>query len=357
LIDLQIHMRDITDDNRKQIFQSYMKSWSKKVDRDMPWQGIKDPYKVWLSEIILQQTRVEQGRAYYLKFINAFPTVIDLANANEDRILGLWSGLGYYSRARNLHHSAQMIRDDFGGKFPDNYKDLLLLKGVGDYTASAIASFVYDLPCAVLDGNVFRVLSRFDNINTPIDSSLGKKQFKKLADSYLLKTEPGVYNQGIMNFGAVLCKPKPDCEGCSLNKDCISYNEGTHLDLPVKSKKLVKKNRFFNYLVSENSEEVFLQKRLKKDIWQGLYEPFLLETASVIDQEKLYKLLHDQKLDLKLVSDTPITTKQTLSHQHIHAFFWKIKSEDFKQLDLQSFTNKKIKEIGLPKVVDWYLNK
>ena len=214
-------------------FNSKLTHWYSIHKRDLPWRLNKDPYSIWLSEIILQQTQVKQGLPYYLKFIAHYPTVFDLANASEDMVLKDWQGLGYYSRARNLHLTSKYIAEELNGVFPKSYKDLIQLKGVGDYTASAIASICYEEKTAVVDGNVYRVLSRFFGIDTPINSTQGVKQFKTLASSLLPKTKIGDYNQAIMEFGARQCKPKsPDCSICTLTKDCVAFNTGKITILP-----------------------------------------------------------------------------------------------------------------------------
>ena len=257
-------------------FSDILSQWYAINKRDLPWRSTVNPYHIWLSEIILQQTRVEQGLPYYLKFIDTFPVVADLANADEDLVLKLWQGLGYYSRARNLQFSAKLILSEFGGNFPDNHADILKLKGVGPYTAAAISSFSFGLPFAVLDGNVIRVLSRVFGIQTPFDTTAGKKQFQKLAQELLDKKNSAEYNQAIMEFGALQCVPKsPKCNHCPIVNDCIAFNTNTVSLLPVKSKKLKVKSRFLHFLVVNKNNEVLIGKR-KSGIWQGLYEfPFL----------------------------------------------------------------------------------
>ena len=246
----------------------------------MPWKGEKDPYKIWLSEVILQQTRVEQGWPYFEKFVAQYPTVQSLADAPEDEVLKLWEGLGYYSRARNLHAAAQHVAGELGGIFPKTYAGLRSLKGVGDYTAAAIASFAYNLPHAVLDGNVYRVLSRFLGIETPTDLPAAKKQFTTLANELLDPQQPGAFNQAMMDFGALCCTPTlPNCMQCPLQPACVAHRENRVAELPVRIKKAPKKTLYFLYLILHQNGNTWLRKRTGKDIWRGLYEFPMLEVS------------------------------------------------------------------------------
>ncbi|WP_369048085.1 A/G-specific adenine glycosylase [Tenacibaculum sp. UWU-22] len=314
------------------IFSNTLIFWYLQNQRDLPWRKTKEPYYVWLSEIILQQTRVAQGTPYFLKFTEAFPTVFDLAKANEHTVLKLWQGLGYYSRARNLHFSAKYIVDKLDGKFPDSYNDLLQLKGVGDYTAAAIASICFDEPTAVVDGNVYRVLARYFGIKTPINSTAGKKEFKALAQKLINLKQPGLYNQAIMEFGALHCKPKnPFCADCVLASSCVALNEKQIQNLPVKEKKATIKHRYFNYLVvvTADNKTVF-EKRKNKDVWQGLYQFPLIETSKYINEEELiftntFSDLFSSKTSVSLFNQNKIVHK--LSHQHIHTRFWIVETK------------------------------
>ncbi len=295
--------------------------------RDLPWRETTDPYRIWLSEIMLQQTQVAQGLPYYLKFLDAFPTVNDLANADEEQVLKLWQGLGYYSRARNLHATAKYVSNELKGVFPDNYSDLKKLKGVGDYTASAIASICYKEPKAVLDGNVFRVLARLYGIDIPINSSEGQKLFSKLSQELLDEKNPDTNNQAIMEFGARHCKPKqPLCKTCVFNTKCVALKEAKVAELPVKLKKVNVKKRYFNYVVPiSNTNMSVLNKRPVKGIWANLYEFPLIETSDVIEHQPFLEELSNQDLfkehfDVSLYNEVPIVHK--LSHQHIHTRFW-----------------------------------
>ena len=290
----------------------------------MPWKGEKDPYKVWLSEIILQQTRVEQGLPYYEKFIDRYPTITHLANASEEEVFKVWEGLGYYTRCRNLLSTARIVTENYAGTFPSDYDSILNLKGIGAYTASAVASFCFNLPHAVVDGNVLRVLSRFFGIHLAIDSAQGKKIFTQLAQECLDKDQPGEYNQSIMDFGATVCKPVPLCKQCPLNKKCVAFNSGTIADLPIKQKNIIKKERWFSYFVFSFKDETYVQLRTEKDIWQNLYEFHLKETAA--DPEWNARKIKDWlELDLKIKAIKNIVVlsakKQILTHQVIHGYF------------------------------------
>ena len=259
-------------------FAIQIEQWYYQHKRALPWRQTTNPYYIWLSEIILQQTRVEQGRAYYERFVQTFPTVQDLASAPEEAVLLLWQGLGYYSRARNLHKAARQIAAM--GDFPSDYKTILSLPGVGPYTAAAIASFAFGQPYAVLDGNVFRVLSRYFGVDTPIDSTEGKKEFKALADEMLDKKRPSLYNQAIMDFGAMLCKPiGADCGSCPLRDGCMAYEQNKVQSLPVKGKKIEQRTRYFSYVyLCTDKEEVQISRRSGNDIWRGLYQFPLVES-------------------------------------------------------------------------------
>ena len=301
-------------------FIDKLTNWYATAQRDLPWRGTTDPYKVWLSEIILQQTRVVQGLPYYQRFISNYPTITDLANAPEEEVLKLWQGLGYYSRAKNLHHTAQYIATELGGIFPKTYKELVKLKGIGDYTASAIASFCYNEPCPVVDGNVYRVLSRVFGIATPINSTQGAKEFKSLAHECLDKANAEVYNQAIMEFGALQCTPQsPDCANCVLRDHCWAFHHNKVNELPVKLKKITIKKRYFNYLVWLNPYgQTLLQKREGKDIWHGLYEFPLLETHTPATADTIAAA--HPTATVSLYNETPVIHK--LTHQHIYTSFW-----------------------------------
>lgn len=335
--------------------------WYEPDARPMPWKAEKDPYLVWLSEIILQQTRVEQGLPYFNRFKNAYPNVEALANAPEDELMKLWEGLGYYSRARNLHHSAKFIANELNGQFPPNHKEILNLKGVGPYTASAIASFAFGLAHAVVDGNVYRVLSRIFGIEAAIDTTIGKKKFNALADELLDRDRPAEYNQAIIDFGAMQCSPKsPSCDTCPFSHSCFAFlNDQVDL-FPVKSKKIKKKTRFFNYLVLNNADKVLIRKRSEKDIWRNLYEFPLIET----DDMPSFEMLTKNSLFQKLVDDDyrflhfskPII--QNLTHQKIISRFWELEVKNIpfeKDESLRNVSQKELKKFAFSKNIDWYL--
>lgn len=303
--------------------------WYLAHKRDLPWRTTAIPYYIWLSEIILQQTRVEQGLPYYKSFVSKYPTVKKLANAAEQEVLKLWQGLGYYSRARNLHATAKYVSNELNGVFPTSYRELIKLKGVGDYTASAIASICFNEATAVVDGNVYRALARYFGIATPINSSLGIKEFKNLAQQLIDVDKPGNHNQALMEFGARQCKPQnPNCDVCIFNDSCVALQQKKISELPVKLKKTKVKNIYFNYivLISEN-KNTFLQKRIGKGIWQNLYEFPLIETKKDFEIEELNSLRVFQDISKKfeinslvLYNEVPILHK--LSHRNIYTRFW-----------------------------------
>lgn len=306
-------------------FAAELLSWYLKNKRNLPWRGTKDPYKVWLSEIILQQTRVEQGTAYYHAFVENYPDVHVLAAAGEDKVLKTWEGLGYYSRARNLHATARKISSELGGKFPDTHAGLLELKGVGDYTASAISSICFNEAQPVVDGNVYRFLSRYFGIKTPIDSTKGKKQFRELAAELITEKDPGTFNQAMMEFGARQCKPSsPDCSVCPFRLSCVALKKKLVAKLPVKEKKTKVTERFFYYLVIKNGTNTFIRQRTGKGIWQGLHEFPMLETDKKTDPRSLLKasawkkIIGTQKVEFIDVSHEHL---HILSHQKLHIRF------------------------------------
>ena len=335
--------------------------WYKANKRDLPWRHEKDAYKIWLSEIILQQTQVVQGLAYYQRFTNKYPTIKHLANASEDEVLKLWQGLGYYSRARNLLQTAKTVVTDFDGIFPSNYLEIRNLKGVGDYTAAAIASFSFGLPHAVVDGNVYRLLSRIYGIETPIDSTMGKKQFFELANNLLDLKQPDIHNQAIMEFGSQYCKPKnPDCLNCPLNTNCFAFKHARVAQLPVKAKKTKVKKRYFTYLLLIDSKnQILIQRREQNDIWKGLYEFILIESKSPLST---LKLTHTQtfKDNCSKGSNLIYTSRQykhILSHQVLLAKFYIIRVKNFKPGTGFVKTNiNKLKLFAWPRLIDVFIN-
>lgn len=293
--------------------------------RQMPWKGEKNPYKVWLSEVILQQTRVEQGWAYFERFVKQYPDIQSLANANDEDVFKLWEGLGYYNRCKNLLATARNITNNLKGVFPQDYETILSLKGVGGYTAAAISSFCYGLPYPVIDGNVFRVLSRFFGIDTPIDSNNAKKNFTTLAEKQLYQQDPGGYNQAIMDFGATVCKPAlPLCNTCPLQKQCAAYNTGMVNLLPVKEKTLARKTRWFSYFIFLHNGNTLVHKRTARDIWQNLFEYYLAETTDnpKWSRQSIQEFLQGQ-LNIAPVDDIQFfaAAAQQLTHQEIKGWF------------------------------------
>lgn len=334
-------------------------SWYKQNKRDLPWRHTKDPYKIWLSEVILQQTQVIQGLNYYIKFTDCFPTVTDLANAPEDTVMRLWQGLGYYSRARNLHAAAKHIQHAHKGKFPETFKEIINLKGVGNYTAAAVASFAFNLPHAVLDGNVYRVLSRLFDLHTPINTGQGKKEFQLLADQLLDEKKPALHNSAVMEFGALCCRPQnPKCETCPVQEHCQAFQNKTVLQLPVKGKKTSVKDRYFNYIIFNYKDFVYIQKRTKKDIWQNLYEFYLIETENQVINTFILKnkMLQPFIMDATVLKITSLK-KHILSHQHIYATFYEIKlNAPLKNKELLKINRTELTNYGIPQLLFNYLS-
>ncbi|MBP6064965.1 A/G-specific adenine glycosylase [Bacteroides sp.] len=306
-------------------FSKTLLNWYKEHKRELPWRESSDPYLIWISEIILQQTRVAQGYDYFLRFIKRFPDVQTLADADEDEVLKFWQGLGYYSRARNLHAAAKSMH----GVFPTTYPEVLALKGVGEYTAAAICSFAYHMPYAVVDGNVYRVLSRYLGIDTPIDSTQGKKLFAALASEMLYPTDPATYNQAIMDFGALQCTPKsPNCLLCPLVDSCSASSNGLVSQLPVKQHKTKTTNRYFNYIHVRRGEYTYIRKRTEKDIWKNLFEFPLIETSESLSEEAFLVLPEFKALftegEVPMVRLVCSNVKHVLSHRIIYANFYEV---------------------------------
>jgi A/G-specific adenine glycosylase len=334
--------------------QKALLKWYKSHKRDLPWRATSNPYFIWLSEVIMQQTQVIQGLSYYLKFIEKYPKVELLAKAPADEVMKLWQGLGYYSRARNLHEAAKQIVKEHKGQFPTDFESILRLKGVGNYTAAAIASIAFNLPHAVVDGNVYRVLSRVFGIRTPIDSVKGKKEFQELANSLLHKKEAGIYNQAVMEFGALQCRPvNPDCSVCVLRENCFAFSKKMIDQLPVKEKKIRIKDRHLNYILYIYNKHTYIRKRGPKDIWQGLYEFYLVETSKKEKPENLLKRLKLKNAIVKKVSEE---YKHVLSHQHLYARFVIVELK--KEPGLEGFKKVKLSEIGkyaFPRLIEKHL--
>ena len=353
------------DKIQKEHFVKSLLHWFENNHRPMPWKGEKNPYYIWLSEIILQQTRVEQGLPYFLKFKEKFPTIKDLADASQDEVMRLWQGLGYYSRAKNLHLTAKHIAYDLNGEFPNTYEDILRLKGVGAYTAAAIAAFAYDLPYAVVDGNVYRVLSRYFGIETPIDSTEGKKEFATLANDLIPKNRPADFNQAMMDFGATHCTPRtPNCSTCLMQPNCIGFDTQKNETLPIKSKKIKKTERFFNYLIINCNGFVYLRKRTEKDIWQNLYEFPMIETEKLVDVLALQQSPFWQNLlgnEADKMPNISKTYKQILTHQRVWAVFYELElnldlnEKLIQENNLIRVEKSNLTKFAFPKIIDLFL--
>ena len=330
-------------------FSNRLVYWYLRKNRELPWRKTKNPYFIWLSEIMLQQTRVEQGLSYYLLFTKKFPTVFDLAKARESTVLKLWQGLGYYSRARNLHYSAKLIVNELDGVFPSSYKEIIKLKGVGDYTASAISSICYNQPEAVVDGNVYRLLSRVFDVETPIDSSKGQKEFQELADELIPSKNPDTHNQAIMEVGSLVCTPKnPNCNECPLIDLCLARANNTIDSRPVKSKKNKVRDRYFHFLLFDINEETYIEQRTEKGIWQNMYQFPLVE----IEENEIDN--HKKQWSKQWKESSEIIHK--LSHQTIHATFHHITGDP--ELINETWIKIRMEDIQdypLPRIIDRYL--
>ncbi len=332
-------------------FTSLLIVWYKENKRELPWRETKDPYKIWVSEIILQQTQVNQGIKYYYSFLKAFPSVVDLANAEEDRVLKIWQGLGYYTRARNMHLTAKKIKNELNGVFPKTYNDLLKLKGIGTYTAAAISSICYNEFQTVLDGNVYRVLSRIYGINTPINTAKGKKEFYEMAHSLNVGKDKGTFNQALMEYGAIHCTPKaPKCDSCVF-ESCYAYINKEVDTLPVKLSKIKVKKRYLNYFcILTNKEEIFIQKREDNDIWKGLYQFPLIETKEKVELQELLitnnfrTLIHG--IPIHIVDEYKVDHQ--LSHQKLHINITTIKVLDEVSIDFLHVSLSQLSQYAFP---------
>lgn len=341
-------------------WSSQLIHWYESNKRDLPWRNTRNPYFIWLSEVILQQTRVQQGLPYYERFVNTFPTIEHLAQAPLTEVLNCWQGLGYYSRARNLHAAAQQVVDLYQGQFPAEYAQILGLKGIGPYTAAAIASFAFDLPHAVVDGNVYRVLSRHFGLHEPIDSGEGQRMFAQLAHQLLNKKHPALHNQAIMEFGAMQCTPvNPACERCVFQTSCVAFAQQEVQLLPVKVGKVKQSQRFFNYLVFQSAEGLYLQERTGKDIWQNLWEFALEESDKLLEQAEIMMLLQQKfslspdSFSIKRVSEPH---KHILTHQRLFARFWLV--QIFSNLQSQELIFVPYNQLGskpLPRLIDKFI--
>ncbi len=338
-------------------FSQQIINWYNTNKRSLPWRETKNPYKIWLSEIILQQTKVAQGLPYYYKITTAFPTIKDLAKATEDEVLKLWQGLGYYSRARNLHSTAKEICEKHNGIFPNSYKDIIKLKGIGTYTAAAIVSFSFDLPYAVVDGNVIRVLSRYFGVDTPSNSTEGRKEFQDLAQNLLLKGYAAENNQAIMEFGALQCRPKsPNCNNCPLQNNCYAYSQNVISNFPTKTKKIKIKKRYFEFFIINEEDYLLIQKR-KTGIWKGLYQFPLIEThyknteSEIINSKDWRNLLNGSSV----INYVSTSIKHKLSHQTIYARFWHITGKSKLKENVVLIRQEDIRRYPIPKLIEKYL--
>lgn len=339
-------------------FSRQLRPWYREHRRPLPWRQTRDPYRIWLSEVILQQTRVDQGLAYYERFVDRWPTVARLAAAGEHEVLKLWQGLGYYSRARNLLAAARQVMQEHGGIFPDNFQELHRLKGVGDYTASAIASICFGRAEAVVDGNVYRVLARFAGIDTPIDSTAGRKQFKALAMELIDPAQPGDHNQAVMELGATVCTPKsPDCPHCPLQEKCIALATGKVSSLPVKQGKTKTRDRYFNYLHIAAGSGLYMRKRTGEDIWRGLYELPLVESAGPLSPRALKVALDKTYGPGWTKVAKGMEQRHVLSHQVIHAAFWKVEPPPQAALpeDWKRVSRRKLGQLAVPRVIERWI--
>jgi A/G-specific adenine glycosylase len=341
----------------KRYFSDKVVKWYELNKRDLPWRNTKDPYRIWLSEIILQQTRVAQGLPYYLRFTEKFPTVQALASASEQDVLRLWQGLGYYTRARNLHKCAKVVVAEYKGVFPDNFELLKKLPGIGDYTAAAIASFAHKEKVAVVDGNVFRVLSRIYGIDKEINSPEGKKHFTTVANELITAKNPDLHNQAVMEFGAMHCTPvNPSCEQCIFESACFAFKQNMQQQLPVKIKTKAARDRHFYYFVVQKGNSFAMKKRAGKDIWHGLYDFYLVEKSKKKNPEKIME--EDPWLGKLKAVDLSISKsyKHVLSHQVIHAVFTILQTDRaLPDKDLQFYSLKKIAELPKPVLISRFL--
>jgi A/G-specific adenine glycosylase len=349
---------------RNEVVARKLITWYEENKRSLPWRDTKDPYKIWLSEVILQQTRVAQGLQYYHRFVEQYPTVQSLASAKEQDVLRLWQGLGYYTRARNLHKGAKKVVDEYNGVFPSTFIELQKIPGIGSYTAAAIASISFREKVAVVDGNVFRVLARIFGIDEDILSGQGKATFFKLANELISPEEPDTFNQAIMEFGALQCVPKnPVCEICIFKKQCIAYNSDLQALLPVKAKKAKVRKRYFYYFVISKEKKLLMRQRGGKDIWQGLHDFFVIEREKPVSLEKLLKgktgLNHVKKIPSENIS---LVYKHVLSHQMLLATFIEVPwNEKFQSHELfnadeyRFYTVRKISDLPKPVLISRYL--
>ncbi|NND07546.1 MAG: A/G-specific adenine glycosylase [Saprospiraceae bacterium] len=342
--------------SKDKTIRSGILTWAQQHPRDLPWKDTSDPYRIWVSEIILQQTRVQQGTPYYHRFIETFPNVFKLASASIDDLYKVWEGLGYYRRARHMHEAAQRIVNEFEGNFPTSYDEILSLKGVGPYAAAAIGSFAFGLPHPVIDGNVQRVMARLYGIHAETDSTAGKKEVEKVVSGVFDKNDPATFNQAIMDFGALHCKPQnPSCADCPLSGSCYAWKNQIVHQLPRKKTKKPRKERFFYYLVFRNETDIWIRKREANDVWQHLYEFYLVEHSEPKPWSEILNLLPPEIE----VLHTSEAYRQLLTHQQIHASFSEVYLPTDYELrnvqDMMRINQEKLENFAFPKVIDCYL--
>lgn len=338
-------------------------SWHEENPRDLPWKMDPDPYRIWVSEVILQQTRVAQGIPYYLRFIESFPGIKELSLAKEDTLMAVWKGLGYYSRARNMQMAARIILRDHGGKFPTDYDQIICLPGIGPYTAAAISSFSFGQPYPVIDGNVKRVIARLAGIEVSVDTKPGRQQLEEYLWGLFDRQSPARFNQAIMDFGALQCTPQnPECDRCPLSDHCRANREGTVTEIPLKKKRTERRKRNFHYFVITSGDKLALRKRQEKDIWQGLYEPLLVEiphTEGPMNNQTQKEYIESWIGGHQVQDILPVITgKQLLSHQEIRAYFYHVRLKDEitgLKTTIELVNRQNLSNFALPKVVDWYL--
>ena len=335
-------------------FSAELIAWYTNNKRDLPWRNTTDAYIIWLSEIILQQTRVEQGMPYFYRFAEKYPTVTAFAAAHEDEILRLWQGLGYYSRGRNMLKTAQLVQQQYNGVFPVSYNELIKLKGIGEYTAAAISSFSSNEARAVVDGNVYRVLARYFGIDEPINSPKGKKMFQKIADDLLDNARPALHNQAMMEFGAMLCKPKnPACGICPVHINCVAFKTNATTCLPVKLKTVKVRKRYFNYMLISDGEKILMNRRNEGDIWANMYDLPLIETPELMEPVELLQL-SEMKIfgDNVALKDNSAVIKHLLTHQHLYVRFLILKDFPVKLQENWFYTDvENLKDLALPKPI------
>lgn len=353
----------IPDDLEVNDFNRRLKSWYLENHRPLPWRETKDPYKIWLSEVILQQTRVAQGLPYYERFTEQYPTVFDLAAADERDVLRLWQGLGYYSRARNMHFTARQVVNDYNGKFPETFEKLLKLKGLGQYTAAAIASFAFDEIVPAIDGNVYRVMSRIFGIQSDMLSNEGKKEFWALGRKVISQEDPGTYNQAMIEFGALQCVPaSPNCVACIFNDRCFAFEHQMQGQLPVKIKKLAIKHRFLNYFIIKQGDRLAMHERRGRDIWKGLYDFLLVESqtsATIPDHLTIPDPISQELLKNGRLTEIPKVYSHILTHQRLQVRFWWLEIPETERIDLPQgmafYNHEEVEVLPKPILIDTVL--